>query len=123
MYGDTEYNDPIESARRISAILKKEEKCDLVICLSHLGYRYNDNTVSDVVLASQTEDIDFIIGGHTHTFMDAPVSYKNRSGKEVLIFQVGWAGINLGRVDFFLEKKSKRKWSKQHTVVEIKKTN
>ena len=123
MYGDTVYNDPIGTARTISKKLKEEEHCELIICLSHLGYKYKDNTVSDEVLAAQTKDIDFIIGGHTHTFMDAPASLKNMAGNEVLIFQVGWAGINLGRVDFFLEKKSRRKWSKHHTVVISKKTN
>lgn len=122
-YGDTVYIDPIATARQTVKTLKTEEHCDLVICLSHLGYRYKDNTVSDEVLAAQTTDIDLIIGGHTHTFMDAPVSYKNSDGKETLIYQVGWAGINLGRIDFFMEKKSKRKWSKNHTVVVTKKTN
>ena len=122
-YGDTVYNDPIATAQKTVNQLKHEEHCDLVICLSHLGYRYKDDTVSDEVLAAKTSDIDLIIGGHTHTFMDAPVSYKNSAGKETLIFQVGWAGINLGRVDFFMEKKSKRKWSKCNTVVVTKKTN
>jgi len=123
MYGETQYNDPIATARVITDKLKHEEHCDLVICLSHLGYKYKDATVSDEVLAAQTQDIDLIIGGHTHTFMEAPASIKNASGNEVLIFQVGWAGINLGRIDFFLEKKSKRKWSKHHTVSVTKKTN
>ncbi len=123
MYGDTQYNDPIETAKKTVAILKEEEHCEIVICLSHLGYKYKENIVSDEILAAQTKDIDLIIGGHTHTFMDAPASIKNSAGNEVLIFQVGWAGINLGRVDFFLEKKSKRKWSKHHTVIVAKKTN
>jgi 5'-nucleotidase len=123
LYGDTVYNDPLEAARKMSEILRKEEHCNLVICLSHLGYRYKDAMVSDEVIAKQTEGIDLIIGGHTHTFMEAPASVKNSAGNEVLIFQVGWAGINLGRVDFFLEKKSKKKWAKHHTVVVTKKTN
>ncbi len=123
MYAGTVYNDPLETANKITKQLKEEEHCDLIICLSHLGYKYQDNTISDEILAQKTKDIDFIIGGHTHTFMDAPARMKNSAGNEVLIFQVGWAGINLGRVDFFLEKKSKRKWAKHHTVIEIKKTN
>ncbi len=123
MYGEVRHNDPIETAKKISKHLKEEESCDLIICLSHLGYKYKDSTVSDIILAQQTEDIDFIIGGHTHTFMDAPERVKNNANKEVLIYQVGWAGINLGRVDFYLEKASKRKWSKHHTVVITKKPN
>ena len=53
--------------------LKKEKNCDLIICLSHLGNEYSDNKVSDKRLANETENIDLIIGGHTHTFLTAPV--------------------------------------------------
>lgn len=56
----------------MAALLKNEYHCDLVICLSHLGYRYKDNIVSDQVLAASTRNIDLIIGGHTHSFMDVP---------------------------------------------------
>jgi len=70
MYKETIYNDPIEVARDMSRILNDDEQCDLIICLSHLGYHYKKgiNKVSDLELASKTKDIDLIIGGHTHTF-------------------------------------------------------
>jgi 5'-nucleotidase len=68
----------------------------LVICLSHLGYKYDNSKVSDQVLAKGTKNIDLILGGHTHTFFDAPETYKNSEGKNVLVNQVGWAGIYLG---------------------------
>jgi 5'-nucleotidase len=78
------------------------ERCDLVICLSHLGYRYgNPSRASDQTLAAGTEGIDLIIGGHTHTFMEKAEVATNRSGEPVLIQQVGCFGINLGRVDFY----------------------
>lgn len=101
---ETVYNDPIESATDMSRILKQEHKCDLVICLSHIGYAYKDEPerVCDLILAKKTRDIDLIIGGHTHTFLDKPTIEKNLDGKEVLINQVGCYGINLGRIDFFL---------------------
>lgn len=101
---ETVYNDPIESATDMSRILKHEHKCDLVICLSHIGYAYKDEPekVCDLQLARKTKDIDLIIGGHTHTFLDKPTIEKNLDGKEVLINQVGCYGINLGRIDFFL---------------------
>ena len=103
-YKETVYNNPIEIATDITKKLKNEEKCDLVICLSHLGFKYKDEPekVSDLVLAKKTKDIDLIIGGHTHTFLDKPVIEKNLEGKEVLINQVGCYGINLGRIDFYL---------------------
>jgi 5'-nucleotidase len=123
LFGATVYNDPVESANKITKILKEDEHCNMVICLSHLGLKYKNGAISDETLAQRTKDIDLIIGGHTHTFMEAPASYKNLSGNETLVNQVGWAGINLGRFDFFFEKKSKAKWAKHHTVVVSKKTS
>ena len=104
LYKETVYNDPIEVAQDMSRILREEKKCDLVICLSHLGFKYKDEPEkpSDIVLARKTKNIDLIIGGHSHTFLDKPVIEKNSEGKEVLINQVGCFGINLGRIDFYL---------------------
>ena len=79
--------------------------------------------MSDIVLAKETENIDLIIGGHTHTFMDAPAQLKNKSGSDVLINQVGWAGIVLGRLDFEFSGQKKKDLIKSHTVVIGKKTN
>ena len=104
LYKETVYNNPIEVAQDMTRILKEEKKCDLVICLSHLGFKYKDEPEkpSDIVLAQKTKNIDLIIGGHTHTFLDKPVIEKNSEGKEVLINQVGCFGVNLGRIDFYL---------------------
>lgn len=104
LYKETVYNNPIEVAQDVTRILKEEKKCDVVICLSHLGFKYKDEPEkpSDVILAQKTKNIDLIIGGHTHTFLDKPVIEKNSEGKEVLINQVGCFGINLGRIDFYL---------------------
>ena len=104
LYKETVYNNPIEVAQDMTRILKEEKKCDLVICLSHLGFKYKDEPEkpSDILLAQKTKNIDLIIGGHTHTFLDKPVIQKNSEGKEVLINQVGCFGVNLGRIDFYL---------------------
>lgn len=101
---ETIYNDPIEIATDMARILKQEKKCDLVICLSHIGFSYKEdpNRVSDIILATKTKDIDLILGGHTHTFLDKPVIKKNLEGKDVLINQVGCYGLNLGRIDFYV---------------------
>ena len=56
-------------------------------------------------LAYQSQHIDLILGGHTHTFFNRPEEYRNASGAKVLVNQVGWAGIYLGRIDFYFEKK------------------
>ncbi len=104
MYKETKYLNPIEITQDITQKLRQEEQCDLVICLSHLGFDYGDKTIiSDQILAQKTEGIDLIIGGHTHTFLDKPVIAQNKAGQFVLINQVGWGGINLGRVDFYLD--------------------
>lgn len=123
LYGNTKYLDPVQNANTIATKLKKEEGCDMVICLSHLGYKYKDNKLSDVEFAKQSEHIDLILGGHTHTFLDAPETYKNKVGSDVLINQVGFAGIILGRLDFELGKMSLKNLEKAHSVVVRKKTN
>lgn len=104
-YGEMKYLDPIEISQDMSRILREEEKCDLVICLSHIGYEYkmDDSIVSDKHLAQKTSGIDLIIGGHTHTFLPKPEEYLNAKGKTVLYNQVGWAGLFLGRIDFYLQ--------------------
>jgi len=102
LYKNTIYNDPISNANKTATFLKKEENCHLVICLSHLGYQYKTNKVSDLILAKSTQNIDLIIGGHTHTFLEKPTEVQNISKKTTLVTQVGWAGINLGRIDFYL---------------------
>lgn len=108
-YGDTVYQNPIKVANRTADILK-EEGCDLIICLSHLGFSYDSREkVSDLVLASQTQNIHVIIGGHTHTFLEKPIIEKNLIGELVLVNQVGWAGLQLGRIDIDISSKMKRK--------------
>ena len=105
MYKETEYLDPIEIASDMSRILKEEEACDLIICLSHLGYYYSKDAkkVCDLMLAKATKNIDLIIGGHTHTFLPKPTVAQNSEGKNVLVNQVGCYGINLGRIDFYFD--------------------
>ena len=113
LYKNTIYQDPIERANYYAKILKKEEKCDYVICLSHIGYdfRNDPNRVNDKALAAESEDIDLIIGGHTHTFMREPDLIKNKNDEPVMVHQVGWAGIVLGRIDVVFEKNKKKKCS------------
>jgi len=108
-YGETVYLDPIEVSKKMTKILKEDEKCDLIICLSHLGYAYdkkvNPDMIGDLDLAAQTKDIDLIIGGHTHTFLDKPTIVKNLDGKEVIVNQAGCFGLRMGQIDFFFEDK------------------
>ena len=120
LYKETKYNNPIEVATDITKTLKETEKCNLIICLSHLGFDYKNekDKASDLKLAAATQDIDLIIGGHTHTFLDKPVIKTNKVGKQVVINQVGAYGINLGRIDFYLSDESKY-ISKEKNIVII----
>ncbi|GGB80091.1 metallophosphoesterase [Dyadobacter sediminis] len=108
-YGGIVYTDPIAKANEMASLLRNELGCEMVICLSHLGYKYKDDKVSDQVLARSTRNIDLIIGGHTHTFMKVPEEIMNLDGKPVHVNQVGFAGINLGRLDYFFHKETGKK--------------
>lgn len=105
-YGETLYLDPVETAQHYATFLRKEKKCDMIICLSHIGYDYKDDPkkISDKILAAKTDGIDLILGGHTHTFLPEPQSFINKSGKNVLVNQVGWAGLLLGKINFYFDK-------------------
>ncbi len=108
-YTYTKYLDPIERANHYANILRTEERCDYIICLSHLGHSYKNNQVSDLNLAAGSKEIDLIIGGHTHTFLEQPVMVQNQAGEAVAVAQVGWAGVWLGRIDVGIETTHKQK--------------
>ncbi len=92
------YTDPYGAARRAVTDLRARG-CALVVCLSHLGYRYRGDLPSDTTLAQEVEGIDLILGGHTHTFMDEPDIYPRADGAQTVVNQVGWGGMRLGRID------------------------
>ncbi len=108
-YGDIVYHDPIPKVKEIEKILKEDKHCDYIICISHLGYQYKDNKVSDVILAQNTKYVDLIIGGHTHTFLEKPTLIKNANNLETLVTQVGWAGIWLGQLIINFSECNKKK--------------
>ena len=109
LYGETQYLDPIHIGNQYAHFLKHEKKCQIIIGLSHLGYSYpSKQRVSDLLLAETIDNVDVIIGGHTHTFLNSPKEIKNKFGKFVIVNQVGWGGINLGRLDIYLKKDSKK---------------
>lgn len=121
-YAKTYYNDPILVAEKWGKFLKEQKKCDMVICLSHLGYEYTSDRISDVKLAAATSYIDLIIGGHTHTFLEAPTVVKNKVNNDVIINQVGWGGVKMGHLVFEFEKKLSKNQLKRHTVFSVKQT-
>jgi len=106
-YLETEYIDPVTVALDMELFLKKDKRCDLVICLSHLGLQYEEKKISDRLLAAQTHHTDLIIGGHTHSFLESPLELKNADGKRILVNQAGWGGMVLGRIDFVFDRNKK----------------
>jgi 5'-nucleotidase len=99
------YLDPVQMTRGVVRLLREQEKCQMVVGMSHLGYYPNpkNNEIGDTQVAAQVSGIDFIASGHTHTFMEKPVLTKNPAGKDTIIFQVGKSGIYVGRIDFKLK--------------------
>ena len=96
-YKGVKYLDPVKSANKLAQQLRSQHICDMVICLSHLGYQ------QDIKLAESTRNIDLIIGGHSHTYMKKPEIRKNLDNKEVMIYQTNGRGIYVGRIDVELE--------------------
>lgn len=121
LYKETQYYEPIEIANHYAEILKDEHNCDIVICLSHLGYDYDSNKISDIKLAKATKGIDIIIGGHTHTFLDKATELENSIGDRVLVNQAGWGALSLGRIDVNFSNQSNSK--KELSLQSISKKN
>jgi len=103
-YKEIVYDDPVEKAIEISTLLKKKEKCDVIICLSHLGGDSIKQTMNDYVIAAKTKYIDVIIGGHSHSLI-TDTHVKNADGKPMVIAQMGKSGMYLGKVELEVEKK------------------
>lgn len=96
------YLDPVETARRMAALLKTKKRCDVIICVSHLGWENEELT--DQMLVPATRDIDIVLGGHSHTYMKTLQYVKNVDGKDVPVDQNGKHGIWIGRIVLDLEK-------------------
>lgn len=116
LYLETKYYDPVEIAKEMTTKLKKEKKCDLIICISHLGHSYQNEKISDLKLGKLTSDIDLIIGGHTHTLLKKPEIIKNSKNEDVIINQVGSNGVFIGKIDFNFSKLNK---ISSNSIVEV----
>jgi 5'-nucleotidase len=121
--GKTTYQDPVLKVNEISDMLRKQHRCDFIVCLSHLGDKYDDDKISDEILAKESYELDLIIGAHTHKFFEQPRKYRNRKNADVIVNQMGRDGINLGRLDFIFNRSGKKNLAQSHTVVIGKKTS
>ena len=97
------YRPPVEIVSSLASMLKAEQACDLVVCLSHLGY--DRPGVGELDLARQSSGVDVIIGGHSHTFLREPVVCQNKLGEDVILSQMGCDGVYVGRIVLNVKKK------------------
>lgn len=102
-YGNIKYENPITAAQRVVSTLRGKERCDVVICLSHLGWK--NGAYSDVELIKHTTGIDVVLGGHSHSYFEKPMFYQNADGKSVPLQQMGKNGAFVGRMVLKLHKK------------------
>ncbi|MDY5823448.1 MAG: metallophosphoesterase [Candidatus Coprenecus sp.] len=93
------YKDAYQVTDATALKLRNELGCDLVIALTHIGYSGYPDQLSDINLAQKTENVDIIIGGHSHTFLKSEKIYKNRAGKDVVIVQAGAQGEYVGQLE------------------------
>ena len=101
-YGNVKFEDPVSEGQRVADLLKNQEHCDLVICLSHLGWK--GEPYSDVELIENTRHIDIVLGGHSHSFFEGPEFYKNLDGVEVPLQQMGKSAAFVGKMKVKMQK-------------------
>lgn len=97
------YSDPIKTANAVADKLKNEEKCDVVICLSHLGWE--EAGLNDMEMMAKTRNIDLVLGGHSHSYFKTLNHVRNLDGKDVPNDQNGKHGIFVGKITLSLEKR------------------
>jgi 5'-nucleotidase len=102
-YGALKFLDPAETAKKCINILCQQEKCDVVICISHLGW--SSDQYSDQTVLSAVEGCDLVLGGHTHTYMKTLEYAPDKTGKLIPVDQNGKAGVFVGKLVLTLEKK------------------
>ena len=98
--------DPVEAAQKATDDLRNKEKCDIVICLSHMGWEEDgaEDELEDPYIMSKTKGIDLFLGGHTHTYMDEIQYAENLDGEKIPNDQNGKHGVYIGRIELELEK-------------------
>ena len=100
-YGATRYTRPAKAAQPIVDMLRNREHCDLVICLSHLGFP--DGPDRDPTFIAETSGIDIVLGGHSHTYFEHPQYLKNREGHDVLVEHMGKNAQWVGTIELELD--------------------
>lgn len=114
-WADTRFSDPVLKAAEMAYLLKKEKKCSMVVCLSHLGYKTDGDNIGDYDLAKQSKHIDLVLGGHSHTLLTKPVTVMNSDSKPVIITQNAYAGVQMSRIDCYFSKTGEKLFVEDYT--------
>ena len=101
------YLDPVEKANETAALLKHKEKCDVVICVSHLGW-LRPTEPGDQWLIAHSKDIDLVLGGHSHSFFEQMRYVKNAEGREIGVDQNGKNAIYVGKITLSFDRKQRK---------------
>lgn len=96
-YAGIVYEDPIEAANKVTKILRETEHCDLIVCLSHLGW--HEDTIDDNDLVPASHGIDIVLGGHSHTYFEHPEILQDADGNDVYCNQMGKHARYIGVLD------------------------
>lgn len=96
------YLDPIRVANDMATMLKKQKKCDVVICISHLGW--NLHGIDDTEVIAGSRNIDLVLGGHSHTYFHTLQYVKDLDGREVPVDQNGKHAVYVGKIVLTLDK-------------------
>lgn len=102
-YGPMKFLDPVDVTNRMVDVLRNQEKCDVVICLSHLGWEVSE--YPDNELIKRTSGIDLILGGHSHTYLKTLGYETDKTGRQVPVDHEGKHGVFVGKIQLTLEKK------------------
>ena len=102
-YGPLKFLDPVEVTDRMVDVLRNREKCDVVICLSHLGWEVSDYPDNEVI--KRTSGIDLILGGHSHTYLETLGYETDKTGRQVPVDHEGKHAVFVGKIQLTLEKK------------------
>lgn len=106
-YGGVVYNDPVEAARKAVKALRSGERCDVVVCLSHLGWAQAQPDIDDSTMIAGTRGIDLVLGGHSHSYFEKLEHVRDADGRSVPVDQNGKHGVFVGRVEMSLKVEGK----------------
>ena len=99
-YGPLKFLDPVEVTTRMVDVLRRQEKCDVVICLSHLGWEVSE--YPDDKFISQTSGIDLVLGGHSHTYLKTLGYVTDKEGRQVPVDHEGKHAVFVGKMQLTL---------------------